>query len=227
MQRIQAAEITGSPFEVIRPDAAIHLGQLLTPLALEHFGYIQWLSSALKDGSLPTKGNLSTEAQRYLEQVTACLSYSLSGNGLDFEHSQQQLVSGMNQRHIGWHVDSSGDVRFLLNIGEEPTYVDIATEWDPALYLSGDITYNPPVAFERLEILPGQAYIANNIVDSDETMRPHETPYDENRLVLRSTFYCTATSDESFMQAVQDGILLRTPEYCRLQQPLTVSNPTA
>jgi hypothetical protein len=228
MHQILPAEIMGTPFEVLRPDAAEHLGRLLTPIALENFGHITWLASFLESGAPQTRGNLGNTALQHLEQVTNCLRYSLLSSGLAFEHVQQQLVSGLNQRHIAWHVDSSGDVRFLLNIGEEPTYVDVATDWDPAMYLSGELTYNPPVAFERLELLPGQGYVANNIVNTDEPMRPHETPYDENRLVLRTSLYCTsARSEEAYTRAAEEGILLRSPEYCRPQQPLVVSAPMA
>jgi hypothetical protein len=101
------------------------------------------------------------------------------------------LITGTNGRHIPWHTDTPGDARFLLNVGDQEAAIEVATEWDRSDFVPGLPGFNDelPTASVLLAIAPGQMYGSNTLATDFELLRPHQTPVDLSRLMLRTSVY--------------------------------------
>jgi hypothetical protein len=122
-----------------------------------------------------------------LDDVHQAYGDLLQDSGRRFGHYISWLIHNKLDR-LSWHIDRAGDCRFLLNIGE-PSSVEIADEWDPSLYEPGDTGYPAPQTSTTLSLPTGSLYVANNLVTDQALLRPHQTPQQEDRLVLRTCFY--------------------------------------
>lgn len=118
----------------------------------------------------------------------------LTGSGVDFAYARAWVMHGKYD-NIPWHTDSPGDVRFMMNVGED-TSVQVADEWDPELYWPGMPEGIPPTKATAIDLRTGATYAANGLVTDRRLLRPHQTQEQSddattqpNRIVLRTSLY--------------------------------------
>lgn len=148
------------------------------------------------------------EPLQYLAKLDEFYRSLLTGSVVDFSHARTWVMHGKYD-NIPWHTDSPGDVRFMLNVGED-TSVQVAEEWDPELYWPGMPEGIAPTKATTIDLPTGATYAANGLVTDRRLLRPHQTQEqsDEataqpNRIVLRTSLYA---QDGWQARAVDGGV---------------------
>ena len=184
--RIEAGSIQEIPANGVLPEDLHFLGQ-------QALGRVAELKEAgeltASDPYRVDMSDLSLEgrAVEVLEQLYQAQRELLKNNPVDFQYVQSWLIFGL-LANIDWHADTPGDFRFMNNVGED-TSVNVAEEWDPRHYPPGEPNSTVPPVSREILLPRGASYVGNNLVTDLNLLRPHQTPVQKRRLVIRSSWY--------------------------------------
>lgn len=208
MSLLLPGEIQLSPAQIIEPDAALLLGRHLLSSMDQDFDTTGYRVRVSVDNNGETPAHIigvTGEPAKLLDDVLCAYEKLLQPNEQAFDRYAHWLISGANGSNIPWHTDTPGDVRFMLNLSDVATFTKIATKWNPEAYAPGDPDGLESDEHERLVLEPARMYASNTLATNLDVLRPHETPAELSRLVLRTSLYAATDWQE---HAEGDGLAI-------------------